>query len=127
MIILFLRLYNVQIINNQKYRNIVEKQIQGVYDLKGNRGNIYDSSGRELAYNVNIYNVFVDPTRVASNKKAIDAIKDIIDETSIKRDYKKFIDEVKKEAPKGKRYKMLSKAVSEQDNDKILEIKKDIN
>lgn len=56
-IVLSLRLYNIQVINNEKYRAYVEKQIQGTYDLKGNRGKILDSSGRELAYNINVYNV----------------------------------------------------------------------
>lgn len=124
MIILCLRLYNVQIINNKNYRKIVEKQIQGVYNLQGDRGNIYDNSGRELAYNINIYNVFVDPTRVAGNRRAKDAIKEIIDETNSDKNYKKFIDEIKNDAKKGRRYKVFLKEVSERDNEKILEIKK---
>ena len=124
MIILSLRLYNIQIINEEKYRAQVEKQIQGTYDLKGDRGKILDNSGRELAYNVNVYNIFVDPVRVAGNKKAIEAVKEIIDETEIRKDYKKFIDEIKKEATAGRRYKVFSKEVSERDQEKILKIKK---
>lgn len=124
MIILSLRLYNIQIINEEKYRAQVEKQIQGTYDLKGDRGKILDNSGRELAYNVNVYNIFVDPVRVAGNKKAIEAVKEIIDETEIRKDYKKFIDEIKKEATVGRRYKVFSKEVSERDQEKILKIKK---
>ena len=124
MIILSLRLYNIQVINNEKYRAVVEKQIQGVYNIKGNRGNIYDNAGRELAYNINIYNVFVDPARVAGNRKAIDAVKEIINETEINKDYRKFIEEIRKDAEKGRRYKIFSKAVSERDNEKILKIKK---
>lgn len=123
-IILSLRLYNIQIIKNDKYRAYVEKQIQGTYDLKGNRGKILDSSGRDLAYNINIYNVFVDPVRVAGNRKAIDAVKEIIDETDIRKDYRKFIEEIKKEGAAGRRYKVFSKAVSERDHEKILKIKK---
>ena len=124
MIILTLRLYNVQVINKEKYRVVVEKQIQGVYNIKGNRGNIYDNAGRELAYNVNVYNVFVDPTRVAGNRRAMDAVKEIIDDTEIKKEYKKFINEIKEDAKKGRRYKLFSKEVSERDNEKILKIKK---
>ena len=124
MIILTLRLYNVQVINKEKYRAVVEKQIQGVYNIKGNRGNIYDNAGRELAYNVNVYNVFVDPTRVAGNRRAMDAVKEIIDDTEIKKEYKKFMGEIKKDAQSGRRYKLFSKEVSERDNEKILKIKK---
>lgn len=123
-IVLSLRLYNIQVINNEKYRAYVEKQIQGTYDLKGNRGKILDSSGRELAYNINVYNVFVDPARVAGNRRAINAVKEIIDETEIRKDYKKFIAEVKKEGAAGRRYKVFSKEVSERDQEKILKIKK---
>ena len=124
MLILVLRLFNVQVLNKDKYRAVVEKQIQGVYNIRGNRGNIYDNAGRELAYNVNVYNVFVDPTRVAGNKRAMNAIKDIIDETDIKKDYRKFMAEIKEDAKKGSRYKQFSKEVSERDNEKILKIKK---
>lgn len=123
-IILSLRLYNIQVVNNKKYRAYVEKQIQGTYDLKGNRGKILDNSGRDLAYNINIYNVFVDPVRVAGNSKAADAVKEIIDETDIRKDYRKFIEEIKKEGAAGRRYKVFSKEVSERDHEKILKIKK---
>ena len=94
-IILSLRLYNIQVVNNKKYRAYVEKQIQGTYDLKRKQRKSY-SSGRDLAYNINIYNVFVDPVRVAGNRKAADAVKEIIDETDIRKDYRKFIEEIKK-------------------------------
>ena len=123
-LILSLRLYNVQIINSEKYRTKVEKQIQGIYDIKGDRGKILDNSGHDLAYNINVYNVFVDPVRVAGNKKAADALKEIIDETLINKNYKKFMEEIKKEAAAGRRYKVLSKEVSERDQEKIVKIKK---
>ena len=54
----------------------------------------------------------------------MNAIKDIIDETDIKKDYRKFMAEIKEDAKKGSRYKQFSKEVSERDNEKILKIKK---
>ncbi|WP_300357734.1 penicillin-binding protein [Fusobacterium sp.] len=123
-VILCLRLYNVQVINKDKYRKEIENQIQGIYNIRGDRGNIYDNMGRELAYNVNIYNVFVDPTRVANNESAMKAIKEIIVETKANKDYKKFMQEIKAEDKLGRRYKPFLKEVSERDNEKIIDIKK---
>lgn len=123
-LILSLRLYDIQIINKDKYRTQVQKQIQGVYDVKGDRGNIYDNGGQELAYNVNIYNVFIDPVRVAGNKKAEEAIREIISEIDTNKRYKDFISEVRKNAKSGRRYKEFLKEITEREYEKILKIKK---
>lgn len=124
LLILILRLFNIQIINNKKYREIVNKQIIGTYTEKGKRGKIYSSLGKELAYNINIYNIFIDPERAIKNKKAMQAIEEIIDTTDISKDKEKFIREIEKEGKEHRRYKIFAKSVSERTNDQITKIKK---
>lgn len=123
-LIVIFRLIDIQILNSYKYRKIVEKQIAGTYIASGKRGKIFDNTGKELGYNTNIYNIFIDPQRVYKNEKAIEAIKEIIDTTTINKDKRKFLKEAKEEGLAGRRYKLFSKAVNEKTYEQILEIKK---
>lgn len=122
-VILVIRLFEIQILNSNKYKNLVNKQIQGTYILTGKRGKIYDSTGKELGYNINIYNIFVDPQRIYKNEKAKKAIEEIIDTTEITKNKRKFLKEIEEDGENGRRYKLFSKAVSEDTYGKILEIK----
>jgi cell division protein FtsI/penicillin-binding protein 2 len=61
--ILGARLAQIQIKKHNKFYNLSENQSYNKYSLNGNRGNILDSKGRELAYDANIYKVIIDPKR----------------------------------------------------------------
>lgn len=122
-LILTLRLVKVQIFDMNKYREVVENQIEGFYKLTGKRGKIFDRNGKELAYNLKTYNLYVDPLRVFRNEDSKKAINEIFKTFKINKNYNSYISRVIKEGKNGRRYKPLTKGLSENEKiklDKIL-------
>lgn len=122
-LILTLRLIKIQIIDMKKYRKVVEKQIEGYYELKGKRGKILDRNGKELAYNLKTYNLYLDPKRIANNPLSKKAVNEIFKTFKVNGNYNHFMLKVIEEGEKGRRYKNITKGLSENDKiklDKIL-------
>ncbi len=68
--ILIFRLFDLQIINYDKYQNSVINNIQRYTTLKAERGEIYDKNMTKLASNYTVYRVFISPRDIAESGKA---------------------------------------------------------
>ncbi len=78
--ILFMRLFNLQIVNGEKAEQDFETKTVETRDIKGTRGNIYDSNGKLLAYNVLSYSVtLLDKGEFSSNEQMNAALLKLID------------------------------------------------
>lgn len=122
-LILGLRLIKIQIIDVDKYRKVVNSQIEGYYELKGKRGKILDRHGIELAYSLKTYNLYLDPKRVISNPLSKKAIGEIFETFEINKNYNYFMKTVLKDGKNGRRYKNITKGLNENEKiklDKIL-------
>ncbi len=80
-IALIVRLVNLQITENQKYRNLARRQHESKVKLKAERGNIYDRNGRLLASTIKSYSFAIDPT-ILKNKDTILNICNLVAEAS---------------------------------------------
>ncbi len=58
------RLYQLQVVEHDRYSEIAEGQQQDELKLEPPRGTIFDARGRELAVSVTVDSAYVDPTRV---------------------------------------------------------------
>jgi len=62
LVLLIFRLYAIQVIDNDKYLSLKEKQIKSIMDNTFHRGSIYASEGEILAISKKVSSVYVDPT-----------------------------------------------------------------
>ena len=58
------RLFQVQVLNGERYQTAVVQQSQKKQDIPANRGNIFDRNNRPLTRNIIHYTLSVNPTRV---------------------------------------------------------------
>lgn len=123
-IILTLRLIQIQILDMNKYRKIVANQIEGFYQLSGKRGKIFDRNGKELAFNLKAYNLYLDPKRVIENNYSKKAVKEIFKTFNINKNYNQFMIEVEKEGKKERRFKKIYSNLNENENIKLEKILK---
>ena len=94
--ILFIRLYKVQVVDNEKYNNLIKRQIEKVYTFRGKRGSIYDRQGREIAYDIHVYDIIIDPYMLSQTKKTKEIINELFETLSINKNENKFVDELEK-------------------------------
>lgn len=66
------RLYNLQIINGDNYRNNFEIQTTRTRTIKSTRGNIYDRNGNVLAYNKLSYSLTLEDSGTYDSTRAKD-------------------------------------------------------
>lgn len=64
------RLFLVQVVDIEGYKERAKRQHESEVELKANRGRIYDSMDRLLVTNLKSYSVAVDPTQFKNKKKA---------------------------------------------------------
>lgn len=67
--ILVIRLFNLQIVDSEKYASEYNQQSEKTRYYTGTRGNIYDADGNLLAYNKPTYSVTIEDTLDSSNIK----------------------------------------------------------
>ncbi len=60
-IALIVRLFNIQVSDNQKFARLAQKQHESKVKLKAERGNIYDRNGRLLASTIKSFSFAIDP------------------------------------------------------------------
>ncbi|WP_300331166.1 penicillin-binding protein [Fusobacterium sp.] len=125
MLILFLRLYKVQIIDNAKYKKLIKKQVESVYTFRGKRGSIYDRQGREIAYDIHVYDIIIDPYMLDKTKETKKIISDLFTTLSLKRDKNKFLAELEKDIEKKRRYKLLGVELNNEERAKVVKLIKD--
>ena len=68
--VLIFRLFQLQIIEYDKYQNKVINNIQRYTTLKAERGEIYDTNMTKLASNHTVYRVFISPRDIEKSGKA---------------------------------------------------------
>ena len=59
------RLFWIQIIKNSYWKEEAYKQYQRGSVVKGKRGKIIAESGEEIAYDIEVYEVIIDPIRIS--------------------------------------------------------------
>nr|WP_026339013.1 penicillin-binding transpeptidase domain-containing protein [Fusobacterium russii] len=121
MLIIFLRLVQIQIFNKKKYITMMNQQIVSKNREEGERGIIFDSNGKKLAFNKRLYTMLVNPSLLNDEKYSKNLIKDIeliIDSKVVKLD-RNLIEELKIMASKNKKYKILLKNIDDETKLKI--------
>ena len=78
LIIYGLRLFTIQFILKSKYVGQMNKQLISVSKEVGQRGAIYDSNGKKLAFNKRLYTISINPSLLNDEKIHDDILKDII-------------------------------------------------
>lgn len=127
-IILFLvllvvvRLVYIQIFNKTMYDEKVKSQIKRNDVLYGNRGDIYDNSGKSLAFNQNIYMFGVNPSALYDRESTIVGIEKILDKPFLKKKKSKILKELDEAYKAGKRYKVVAKNLSEREKEEIRDV-----
>lgn len=121
MMVIFLRLIQIQIFEKKKYVTMMNQQIISKNYEEGERGIIFDNNGRKLAFNKRLYTMLVNPSLLNDEKYAKNLLKDlelIIDSKLVKLD-KNSIEELKNMASKNKKYKVLVKNIDDETKFKI--------
>ena len=120
-LILGIRFFNIQVINHNKYRRRADAQAGKENKTVGSRGNIYDSEGRVLAYDINEYDFIINPIVVNRSEKVIGALQEI------DKNYQRLLitpskAEIEKlsKAKRGAGYKVIAKDMDEDTKDTIL-------
>ncbi|MGL4687755.1 MAG: peptidoglycan D,D-transpeptidase FtsI family protein, partial [Fusobacteriaceae bacterium] len=119
LLIILSRAVNIQIFNGDYYEKLAHNQVSSDLIKKGKRGTIYDSTGKKLAFNTYIYNVIVDPTRISTDKNAMEILELLKKRKIIKGNFKSLEREIDKLATKGNRYKVIEKKIDESKKNEI--------
>lgn len=123
MLILF-RLIQVQIFDNAMYVEKVNNQTMTINKNSGNRGSIYDSNGKSLAFNKSIYDLIIDPSRIYEKPEILKAFDEISQKSYIRLNNKKFLNELDEGYKTKKKYKIIAKNLDEVEKAEIDEILK---
>ncbi|MHC2994816.1 MAG: stage V sporulation protein D [Candidatus Atribacteria bacterium] len=62
--LLVYRLYNIQIVQSDKFKEIARQEHLTSFSIEGERGNIYDRNLKKLAVNVNVQSLFAIPSKI---------------------------------------------------------------
>ena len=114
----------VQLFNYETYEKKAIEQIRKNDKSYGNRGNIFDSNGKSLAFNKNIYMLGINPSAIYDNEDNLKGIEKILDEPYIRKNKEKLLREIKEGYEKNRKYKVIAKNLSEKQKEKIQEIVK---
>lgn len=123
-LLIVVRLTQVQLFNYETYEKKAIEQIRKNDKSYGNRGNIFDSNGKSLAFNKNIYMLGINPSAIYDNEDNLEGIEKILDEPYIRKNKEKLLREIKEGYEKNRKYKVIAKNLSEKQKEKIQEIVK---
>lgn len=123
-LLIVIRLTQVQLFNYETYEKKAIEQIRKNDKSYGNRGNIFDSNGKSLAFNKNIYMLGINPSAIYDNEDNLEGIEKILDEPYIRKNKEKLLREIKEGYEKNRKYKVIAKNLSEKQKEKIQEIVK---
>lgn len=73
-VMVVVRLFSVQILNNEKYTAIAKRQHESKIDLRADRGNIFDRNGQLVATTFKTISIAVDPTLLVNVNKLCEAL-----------------------------------------------------
>jgi len=75
---LIYRLYNIQIIQSNKFKEIAQQEHLTSFSIEGERGNIYDRNYKKLAVNVNVQSLFAVPPKVKNPQETAQKLSSIL-------------------------------------------------
>ncbi|MCK4240217.1 MAG: stage V sporulation protein D [Candidatus Atribacteria bacterium] len=93
--LLVYRLYNIQIVQSNKFKEIAQQEHLTSFSIEGERGNIYDRNLKKLAVNVTVQSLFAIPPKVKNPQETARKIssilnlktKDVLDKLNQKRSF----------------------------------------
>jgi cell division protein FtsI/penicillin-binding protein 2 len=68
--LLIYRLYNIQVIQSNKFEEIAQQEHLTSFSIEGERGNIYDRNLKKLVVNVNVQSLFAIPPKIENPQEA---------------------------------------------------------
>ncbi len=122
LLIIMMRLIQVQIFEREFFASRVMGQIKKTDILSGNRGTIYDSTGKRLAFNKNIYTIGVNPAAIYDRPNTLKGIVEILNQDFIKKDRDVLLNEIKRGYETGRKYKVVAKNINEREKEKLEEV-----
>lgn len=123
-ILIIVRLTQVQLFDYDEYSKRAIDQIMKNDKSFGNRGNVFDSTGKSLAFNKNIYMLGVNPSAIYDEEENLKAIEKILDEPYIKKNKNKLLKEIKEGYESNRKYKVVAKNLSEKQKERIQDVAK---
>jgi len=75
---LIYRLYNIQLIQTNKFKEIAQQEHLTSFSIEGERGDIYDRNYKKLAVNVNVQSLFAIPSQVKNSQENAQKISSIL-------------------------------------------------
>ncbi|MFH1198877.1 MAG: penicillin-binding transpeptidase domain-containing protein [Candidatus Omnitrophota bacterium] len=75
---LIYRLYNIQVIQTNKFKEIAQQEHLTSFSIEGERGNIYDRNYKKLAVNINVQSLFAIPPKVKNPQETAQKISSIL-------------------------------------------------
>ena len=119
-----LQLFRVQFVLKSKYVGLMNKQLISVNKEVGQRGAIYDSNGKKLAFNKRLYTVSINPSLLNDEKIHDDILKDItaIKESGIIPLSENIEEELLEMAKENVKYKRIARNIDDEQKKEILDL-----
>ena len=119
-----LQLFRIQFILKSKYVGLMNKQLISVNKEVGQRGAIYDSNGKKLAFNKRLYTVSINPSLLNDEKIHDDILKDItaIKESGIIPLSENIEEELLEMAKENVKYKRIARNIDDEQKKEILDL-----
>ena len=124
LIIYGLRLFTIQFLLKSKYVGLMNKQLISVNKEVGQRGAIYDSNGKKLAFNKRMYTISINPSLLNDEKVHDDILKDItaIKESGIIPLSENIEEELLEMAKENVKYKRIARNIDDEQKKEILDL-----
>ena len=124
LIIYALQLFRFQFILKSKYIGLMNKQLISVNKEVGQRGAIYDSNGKKLAFNKRLYTVSINPSLLNDEKIHDDILKDIraIKDSGIISLSENIEEELLEMAKENVKYKRIAKNIDDEQKKEVVEL-----
>ena len=119
-----LQLFRVQFVLKSKYVGLMNKQLISVNKEVGQRGAIYDSNGKKLAFNKRMYTISINPSLLNDEKVHDDILKDItaIKESGIIPLSENIEEELLEMAKENVKYKRIARNIDDEQKKEIVEL-----
>ena len=124
LIVYGLQLFRIQFILKSKYVGLMNKQLISVNKEVGQRGAIYDSNGKKLAFNKRLYTISINPSLLNDEKVHDDILKDItaIKESGIIPLSENIEEELLEMAKENVKYKRIARNIDDEQKKEILDL-----
>jgi len=121
LIVYGLQLFRIQFILKSKYVGLMNKQLISVNKEVGQRGAIYDSSGKKLAFNKRLYTISINPSLLNDEKVHDDILKDIraVKESGIIPLSENIEEELLEMAKENVKYKRIARNIDDEQKKEI--------